>query len=272
MAENKELAFSITNNNQELVILVHGMTGAPAEMRYQAKKISGKGYDVVCPLLAGHGKDYAQLLQTSWKDWLNSVIDCYDAYAPKYQKVHIAGICVGGMLSIMATLKRKFDSAIVYSPVFKFDGWAMQKFYGLIDIAWPFLYWPFIGNILIKEEYPFGIKNPRLRNIIENSPSSMIDGALDAMPLKSIVNMYRLGQSLLKNAKNVKTPILIIHAKEDDLGTLKNAETLKKQLGKVGHLYILNNSYHMVHVDQEREKVASLCLDFFKNHEVDGEE
>ncbi len=56
--------------HRDLVILVHGLTGAPDEMRYVAKKLAAQGLDVETPLLAGHGQGYPEVIATGWQDWL----------------------------------------------------------------------------------------------------------------------------------------------------------------------------------------------------------
>lgn len=40
--------------NGSLVILIHGMTGSPNEMKSLASSFNRKGYSVVCPRLANH--------------------------------------------------------------------------------------------------------------------------------------------------------------------------------------------------------------------------
>ena len=36
------------------VLLIHGLTGTPAEMRPIAKRLTKRGFNVMCPQLAGH--------------------------------------------------------------------------------------------------------------------------------------------------------------------------------------------------------------------------
>jgi carboxylesterase len=39
---------------EDAVLLIHGLTGTPAEMRYIAKNLLKQGFSVACPQLAGH--------------------------------------------------------------------------------------------------------------------------------------------------------------------------------------------------------------------------
>jgi len=252
----------LSSGAKEAVILVHGLTGAPDEMRFLAKKLGDRGYDVYVPLLKGHGSSYAAVMATGWRDWLSTLISCHDRIAKDYDRIHVAGICVGGMLGLLLAEIRPIASCTVYSPLFAFNGWAMPRFYALLKTLWPLIYIvPFAGRIVVPETYPFGLKDERLRNLAATSQDSLIKGALDGMPLKSIADMYQLGQEVLKSASRIKVPVLIIHAQEDEIGDLDNAYRLHAALGPTSRLEILDNSYHMIHVDQERSKVVALTLE-----------
>src|SRR5437870_3039754 len=55
------------------VILIHGLTGTPYEVGFLAKALNRKGYTVVCPRLANHGKPIEILKKTTWQEWYQSV-------------------------------------------------------------------------------------------------------------------------------------------------------------------------------------------------------
>jgi carboxylesterase len=65
----------------------------------------------------------------------------------------------------------------------------------------------------------------------------------------------------------VKTPILILHAKEDDMTSLKNARYIFKNIGSSDKsLVVLDDSYHMIVIDKEKERVAEETIRFINNH------
>ena len=47
------------------VLLLHGLCGTPAEMRFVAMGLARAGYTVHCPQLAGHGSENGG----RWQDW-----------------------------------------------------------------------------------------------------------------------------------------------------------------------------------------------------------
>jgi len=246
---------------RELVILVHGLTGAPDEMRFVAKKLKDRGYDVITPLLAGHGQGYPEVLATGWRDWLATLVQAYDAQVSQYRRIHVAGICVGGLLGFLLAQTRTIASCTIYAPLFAFDGWAMKGYYRLLPLVWPLMYLPGLRGRLVPEAHPFGLKDQRLRGLVAQSQDSLIAGALDAMPYKCLAETYRLGQVVLRVAPRNRTPLTLIHAREDDICALGNAERLMKRAGGEARLVVLEDSYHMIHVDQERSKVVAATLD-----------
>ena len=52
------------------VLLIHGLTGVPAEMQSIARTLRRSGFTVETPLLPGHGVDEETLIKTGWRDWL----------------------------------------------------------------------------------------------------------------------------------------------------------------------------------------------------------
>src|SRR4051812_1085243 len=97
-----DLSFHMEGWNGKGVLLIHGLTGVPAEMKWVGKALNKKGYTVYAPLLAGHGVDEATLVKTNWRDWLESVIDSAVDFRTKVDSMFSAGICVGGKLGMLA--------------------------------------------------------------------------------------------------------------------------------------------------------------------------
>ncbi len=251
--------------SRDLVILVHGLTGAPGEMRYIGKKLSLNGLDIDIPMLAGHGRGYPEVMATGWTDWLDTLLAVYDDKALHYDRVHVAGICIGGLLGFMLAQRRAVASCTVYAPLFSFDGWAMRRHYALVPFTWPLMYLPFIRSHIVQESHPFGLKDDRMRELAAQSQDALIPGALDGMPYKSIADSYCLGQAVLAAAPRNVTPLTVVHAKEDEVCSPANAYRLCEAAGGTSRLVLLHDSYHMIHVDRERSKVVAATLETIRD-------
>ncbi|MDB5457983.1 MAG: hypothetical protein JWP92_3568 [Caulobacter sp.] len=246
------------------VLLIHGLTGAPAEMKPLAKRLARRGFDVAAPLLPGHGVDEATLLRTTWRDWLDGLCEAYDQFAIEVDAVHVAGICVGGALGLMLAAERPtIRAAAVYSMTFEYDGWNMPRFAVAAPVIQLVANLPGVRRLGWSETHPYGLKDERLRGLAERAPGGLIEGAIDRLPLGALFQMYRLGRRLERIGKAIATPTLILHARDDDMSHPRNAYRLQRALGGPTRLQLLEDSYHMIHVDQERDRVAATTAAFF---------
>lgn len=264
---NDGLSFFEEGTNGKAVLLVHGMSGAPAEMRLVARQFSRMGYSVFAPLLAGHGRGEGALRRSRYEDWLESVEVAADWLATRSDTVYGAGICVGGKLTLLASHRKSspIKSVALYSPCFHYDGWNVPRYYAILSphIRWISLI-PFIDRLSFSETPSLGIKDERMRRMIAGMES---DGILSNFPGRGLVEMSRLGHHLKKHLTAITTPSLIIHSTEDDLGGPEHARYIAARLGGPKALHWLHDSYHMIHVDREHRKVADLSARFFEtNH------
>ena len=64
------------------------------------------------------------------------------------------------------------------------------------------------------------------------------------------------------SSETITTPALIIQAREDDLSSLKNAEYLQRHLGGLVGTIVLDDSYHIVTVDRQRDLLIESTMAF----------
>jgi carboxylesterase len=62
----------------------------------------------------------------------------------------------------------------------------------------------------------------------------------------------------MRVAAQITCPVLVIHARDDELTSLKSAEFIARN----ARVVVLENSYHMVCVDNDRKQVTASVLDF----------
>jgi carboxylesterase len=265
LSQPSKLAFSLPGRNGKAVLLIHGMTGAPGEMKYLARQLNKRGFAVEAPLLDGHGRDEAHLLATGWRDWLGGLAPALERLRAQNDEVYVAGICVGGALGLaLAAEEPRVRGAAVYSMTYRYDGWNMSRWYSRVaPFAAPFVGLPLIRRLSMVEPYPFGLKDARLRDGMAATQGAVIPGALDRIPLGAMGQMHRLSAYLDRVAERIQAPTLILHAQEDDMSHPRNAYRLRDRLGGPVELKLLDDCYHMIHVDRQRDRVAELTADFF---------
>lgn len=260
-------SFGALGDSGRGVLLLHGMTGAPGEMKPLAKRLRRRGFAYACPQLAGHGGTEADLLRTDWRRWLDSVRTAYEAFAREVDEVHVAGICAGGALGLLLAAETPaIRSAAVYSMTFEYDGWNMPRWAMGAPLIQMVANLPGLRRVAIDEPSPFGLKDERLRALAASAADGLIEGAINTMPLGALYQLYRLGRRVEVLGPSITTPTLILHAREDDMSGPRNALRLQACLGGPTELTWLDDSFHMIHVDRERDLVAERSASFFARH------
>ena len=250
---------------QDVVLLIHGLTGSPHELKYLAQKLNEAGFTVVVPYLAGHGTSLADLKTKSWTDWYETVRLKLLRLDGSYRHIYVGGLCMGAVLALLLAhdYPERVKALSLMSTTLKYDGWSLPWYSFMLPLAYcpPFLYCYYFP-----ESEPYGVKDERLRRIIVRGLTNN-NVAYDRVPAVSMRELYRLANKVKKLLPAIKTPTLLLHAQEDDLASLKNAEYVERHIGtSVLKKLVLDDSYHMIVVDSQRDVVASETVGFFSKH------
>lgn len=82
------------------VLLVHGSTGNPGDLRGLADHLFERRLTVANVLLPGHGTGDADRIEVRWKTCLHEIRLRYGALARAYDKVHVVGFSFGAALAL----------------------------------------------------------------------------------------------------------------------------------------------------------------------------
>ena len=101
------------------VLLVHGFTGAPKEMRWMGEYLAKQGYTVLGVRLAGHATQPADMLRVTWQDWLTSVEDGWHLLRGAADQVFVAGLSMGGTLALLLASQVEVAGVIAMSTPYE---------------------------------------------------------------------------------------------------------------------------------------------------------
>src|SRR5512133_2707377 len=82
------------------ILLVHGFTGAPKEMRWMGEYLHAQGFTVLGVRLSGHATRPEDMIRSSYGDWLASVEDGFHLLSGAVKDVYIMGLSMGGVLTL----------------------------------------------------------------------------------------------------------------------------------------------------------------------------
>jgi len=102
------------------VLLIHGFSASPHEVRELAEYLNKKGnLTVYVPVLAGHGADPANFGAYTWEDWYNSLDNGYNALSLMTDKLYVGGVSLGGDLAIEMSKHKEVDGVFsIGAPIY----------------------------------------------------------------------------------------------------------------------------------------------------------
>ena len=251
------------NSSNKAVLLFHGMTGTPFEMKKYASFLFKNGFDVYCYCLPGHGNHPVSIYCVSWKDWIEFSKEKFSEHRSKYDYFFLGGLCLGAVISLnLCEIYNNISGIICLSTTLFLDGWTIPKYNFLMPIG---LYTILRYYYTFPEREPFGIKNENYRRIIQKLTSKN-NVALDHYPMNAIYELLRLSKYTRKYLDKITSPVLLIHSKHDDLTSIKSAELVFNRISsRKKKMVILKDSYHLIIHDNERENVFKESVEFLNN-------
>jgi carboxylesterase len=257
----------------DAVLMVHGLGGTQDEFGGLPASLEKIDLVVHSLVLPGHGGRPEDLNHVVMEDWLEAVCTKYDEVARLHQVVHLVGMCMGALLVCeLAKLKAHSGGKLVLlAPTVYLDGWSMPWYRPVRALHYLL---PMLRRLVkIPEEDPYGIKNERLRAIVKKRFERGDNFHYAWMPLQSVWQLDRLRRRVLLKLSSVLCKTLILHAKDDEVSTDRSAFALQAGIGgNRADVVILDNSFHMVCIDNDKEIVANSVMRFLggENPHVDA--
>lgn len=232
------------------VVLVHGFTGSPYEVRYLGEQLAHGGFAVSAPLLPGHGTMQGDLDATTWMDWTVAVERAVDAMRARCEKVAIVGQSLGGLLALYTASHRR-DVACVASlaaPLW-FDG--LSAHVAALTTR---------GVLRCVRAIPkLGGSDVRDKRVKAENP------CYPAIPTKALAQLLAFFRVVDGELANVTQPVLVVHAHRDHTAPVACAKYIAEATRAV-RMRLLDNSYHLIAADVDRDIVAAEVIQFLRRY------
>lgn len=230
------------------ILLIHGFTGSPAEMRPLAEELHRQGLTVSAPLLPGHGTTPEQLNRKSWHDWHQHVDHALARLQDRCETTFVAGLSLGSLLALhLAVVHQGLPGIILYSPATMLAGWRIH----LLPV------FKYLIPLMPKGDVDF--QNPQVRAQL---------WSYDVFPTYAAHEVIRLAGQVRRSLPAVTCPALIIYSPADEAIHPTSAEFTYEHLGSVAReVVILQDSGHVVTLDNEWERVAAETYRFLEEHQ-----
>jgi carboxylesterase len=253
------------------VLLLHGLTGMPSEMRPVGRHLAGLGFRTAAPLLPGHGATHRELLATGWRDWVAGARAALlelseDGAAP----VVVAGLSMGALLAVLLAADESDGDCVagivLLSPTMRYDGSSIPWTRHLLPLA---NLLPFLGRTTYwTESPPYGLKDPRLQRRITRAVEAARRGESTQFGLfrtytGALNELNRMVREVRARAGRARCPALVLHSVEDTVTSVRNAAEIHALLGGTDkRIEWLSGCDHVITLDLRKHDVARLVGEF----------
>lgn len=288
MVNRQQTDLSLHTGSNVLVYLIHGVTGTPTEMFYVARELAAKqGWNVYATTLPGHCARLKDLVNSTEQHWRTHVQDQLSFARERYDYVFAAGLSAGALLALDASTVVGIDGIGVLSPTFIYDGWNTPWSHALLPWAMKLVPLPLQRFLFHRDGPPFGIKDEALQAAVREAYSlrsilrdwvkdwrarrnasgacrSSASKGYPIFPLRTLTEIERLIETVRNGLHKVTAPTVILQASEDDMTSPRNASIVFDGISSEHReLILLDDCYHVITVDRQREAVVKGMARFF---------
>ena len=245
------------------LLLFHGLQSSPQEFGLIAHTLRRQGIAHHALRVPGYSLN-GRGTSLDWRQWQRGGHDSVIASSGDAEQVVLGGLCMGGMLaaSIALDMPQRVAGLVLMSPTFAYDGWGMSPIRHLRHLG----YWTGLDRFFsVRERAPFGVKNPKIRQWIMRE---LQQGAVSAAgPARVSLRALREADRMLHHVRTrlarLDCPLLMIHARDDEITTPDSVRGVFDALPvRDKELVVLEDSYHMITIDNERQRVAAVLAGF----------
>ncbi len=226
-------------------LCIHGFTGNPGSMRPVAEAFADAGLSVELPRLPGHGTTVEDMMTTDWADWSGEVEAAYQRLAARTDAIVVAGLSMGGTLTLWAATQHPDIAGIVcINPL------SQPQPAEVIDmvkgmIAEGTMTMPGIGSDI--------------------SEPGVVESAYEGTPLPPLVSLIEDGATPLStHYGSITVPMLLMSSPNDHVVDPASVDILAADYGGPIERVILERSFHVATLDYDRELIQQKAVEFAK--------
>lgn len=233
----------LPGRRETAVLLLHGLTGTPLEMRSLGEVLAEEGYTVHIPLLPGRGTCPGDMDGLCWDDWMQAALHAYDALAREHGRVVVGGLSAGGTMALDLALRRDPAALLLYAAVLSIShrGAYLAPYFWRLVRRWP---------------------SPPT-DMFE--PNDMLQ-CYDPAPVRAMSELIAGIGRVRGRLGRIGVPALVAHAVQDKFVPLSSADEIAAGLAGPVEKLIVDGSGHAITADVKRVEVAEASRTFLRKH------
>jgi carboxylesterase len=231
----------------DAVLLLHGLSGSPFELRPVAERLAREGMRCLGPVMAGHGGDPRALAGLSWRAWVDGAREQL-LRLEGARRTFVVGCSMGALVSCVLAHEHpdRVDGLALLAPALRL----VRPIRAATVVARSRL-----ARLLPPiPKGPSDVRDPEMRR---RNP------ALPGIPLTALAELEGLQRHVDRILPGVAAPAIVVAGARDHTVTLAGARRLARRLGSgPAPLVVLKRSQHLVGIDVERDA----CADHVARH------
>lgn len=230
------------------VLLIHGFTGSAAHMRLIGEELHRRGYTVKGINLPGHATSMEDMARTTWQDWLQAAKRAVLEMKETCEKVSVAGLSMGGVLSLLLAEQMDVTCAMPISAPMA----VQNRFMPLAKVAALFVKTVWWGS----DEGRAGLMD---MNYHYGYPG---------FPTKCAADLSRLIHMARRNLHCITCPVLAVQSRADETISADSADVIVQGVSseKKAALW-LEKVPHVCTISPEWPNIAAAMDECMKNAE-----
>jgi carboxylesterase len=215
----------------DAVLLLHGLTGSTFEMHVVARRLGEAGMRCLAPMMAGHGGDARDLLGVPWPEWVAKARREL-ARLEGARRRFVVGCSMGALVAcaLAHDHPERVDGLVLLAPALELQ--LHGRLGALLGNLGP------LSRIVVPKRAGSDVRDPEMR---ERNRDSTLEG------------------------------VPLVAGAHDHTVTLGGARRLARRIGSgPAELVVLEDSWHLVGIDVERDLCADVAARFLSGLPVPG--
>lgn len=228
-------------------LLLHGFTGNPAEVEGLANFLRRQGCTVAVPTLPGHATQPDDLRDIPYQEWIDTSEKALRELADGQRIVFVIGQSMGGTLALHLASQHRFRGVVTLAAALRLPLH--------LELA-SYVFAPFV---------PIRYK-PNGSDVRDANGKALLKN-YDRYPMSAVRQLMRMLRKVRNELAAVTMPVLAIHAREDHVVPFDNLALLMSLVkSSAAEQMIVENSYHVLTVDHDRDLIFARIWEFIMRH------
>ena len=231
------------------VLLIHGLTGTPYEMRFLGDRLARSGLRVLGVKLAGHAGSPEELGAATHDHWYQSVVVGFERLRAHGDPVAVIGQSAGAVLAARLAIDQGAEVAalVLLAPAF----FLHRHLWWPLKLLCPLYGW--LRRVFLRGSGPD----------LHDAAARHVHPAMRLIPLTVLLELVKLNALVRPRLRRFTQPVLIAHSLQDHLCPPANVDFLLKRLGSSTiRTLFLEESFHVISVDSEKARLAEEVENF----------